>query len=357
MEQIKTCTKCKEDKPYSAYGKHTKSPLGLQTYCKSCKSKSDKEYRDDPKRYRELLDKKSQYYHKVKNEEWFKNYQKSRVRDYKKEMAAVKANPARNIKSKLRKMTCGAFYRRDKDWVKKDTKTENLLGADYFTVKEFIERQFLVGMTWDNYGTEWNIDHVIPLDAAGDDVEMIGKLCYYQNLSPIRYNDNFKKGFKIPEICTLWENPVVPYKVTDMVIVPRYDGVVGRYKLIVNPGERYGKLTIIEEIEPKKIKTSGIEKRMMRCKCDCGKEKDIDLNSMRQGTTISCGCQQKVKLQEYFKDKPKKHFTIEEINELKLLIKDFPKGSSPSQEMINKFEGRTYQQLLRILRDIRKGKI
>jgi hypothetical protein len=359
MEQLKKCTKCKEDKPYSAYGKKTKGLLGLQGYCKICKSKVDKEYRDDPKRYRELLNKKSEYYHKVKNEDWFKNYCKNRVRDYKKEMASLKANPHKEIKSKLRKMTCGAFNRRNNpEWVKKGNKTEELLGTDFFTVREFLERQFLKGMTWDNYGTLWNIDHVIPLDVAGDNVELINKLCYYQNLSPVWKKDNFRKGFKVPNICTLWENPIVPYKVTDIVITPRYDGiVVEKYKLVIESGERYGKLTIIGDAEPKKVKTTGNEKRMMRCECDCGNKKDISLNSLRQGTTVSCGCEQLNKVKEYFKKNPKRHFTNKEIDELKILVKDIPKGSSPSEEVVKKFEGRTYEQLIRVLRDIRNNKI
>ena len=358
MEPLKKCSKCKEDKPHSSFGKQTKSPTGLQIYCKSCKSRIDKEYRDDPVRYRELLDKKSQYYHKVKNDDWFKDYQKNRVRDYKKEMAALKANPDREIKSKLRKMTCGAFNRkRGVEWVKKNNKTEVLLGADHFTVREFLERQFLKGMTWDNYGTEWNIDHIIPLDVAGDNVEIINKLCYYQNLSPIWKRDNFRKGFKVPNICTLWENPIVPYKVTDIVITPRYDGVVvERYRLIIEPGERYGKLTVISEVNPKILK-SGVEKRVMKCKCDCGKKKDISLNSLRQGNTVSCGCQQKLGVKEYFKNKPRRHFNNKEIDELKVLVKDIPKGSPVPQEVIDKFEGRTYEQLKTILRDIRNGKI
>ena len=358
MEQLRKCTKCGEDKPHSSYGKHTKSPIGLFTYCKSCKSKQDKEYRDDPKRYRELLDKKSQYYHKVKNDDWYKEYNKKRVRDYKKETAAKKANPYRELKSRLRKLTCHAFGRRyNPEWVRKNNKTEVLLGADFFTVKEFLERQFLKGMTWDNYGKVWNIDHVIPLDIAGDDVELINKLCYYQNLSPIYSKDNFRKGFKVPSICTLWENPFVPYKVKDIVIVPRYDGiVVEKYKLVINPGERYGNLTVIEEIESR-VGKSGVPKRVMRCKCDCGNEKDIRLNSLRQGGTVSCGCQQKKGIAEYFKNNPRRIFTEDEVNELRVLVNDIPRYGSPSKDIVDKFEGRTYPQIQRMIREIRNDKV
>jgi hypothetical protein len=147
-------------------------------------------------------------------------------------------------------------------------------------------------MNWDNYGTVWNLDHVIPLDAAGEDVEMINRLCYYQNLSPTWVEQNGSKGYKIPDICTLWENPIVPYMEKDIVIVPRYNGIIGRYKLQIEPGTRYGSLTVISESEPKVLK-SGVEKRTVKCKCDCGKVKDCTLNGLRQGKIISCGCARK----------------------------------------------------------------
>ena len=353
-ERLKKCPVCLEVKSFDDFGKKTKGLFGLMWNCKSCKSKQDKEYRDNPIRRRELLDKKSEYYHKVKNDEWFKNYRKSRVRDYKKEGDAVRSNPSRLLKSKLRKITCGAFSRRKKDWVRKGTKTENLLGADFFTVKEFIERQFLSGMTWDNYGIEWNIDHIIPLDAAGDDVEMINRLCFYQNLSPEWVKVNSSKGYKIPDICTLWENPVVPYKERDIVITPRYDGIVGKYKLIIEPGERYGKLTVLSESEPRILK-SGIERRIITCKCDCGVVKDILLNSLRQGKTISCGCEHKIKISQYFSTQKKLLFTNQELMELRDIIHTIPEWKPIPKEIVDKFEGRTYNQVRYIIRNIRKG--
>jgi len=291
-QQLKKCPRCDLIKPYNDYGKNKSNFGGVQPYCKECKSRRDKEYRIDPKFREQLLSKKSQYYYRIKDTDKFKEHYKNRVRDYKKELEAVKSCEYRRVKDSLRKLTNSAFKRKHREWIKKDTKTEKLLGVDFFTVKEFIERQFLSGMNWDNYGTVWNLDHVIPLDAAGEDVEMINRLCYYQNLSPTWVEQNGSKGYKIPDICTLWANPIVPYMEKDIVIVPRYNGIIGRYKLQIEPGTRYGSLTVISESEPKVLK-SGIEKRTMKCKCDCGTVKDISLNSLRQGKIISCGCARK----------------------------------------------------------------
>lgn len=46
-------------------------------------------------------------------------------------------------------------------------------------------------------------------------------------------------------------------------------------------GNRYGRITV-----------TGTSKRSgyVSCKCDCGKELDVRLDSLRRGCTRSCGC-------------------------------------------------------------------
>jgi len=55
-------------------------------------------------------------------------------------------------------------------------------------------------------------------------------------------------------------------------------------KIEVKAGDRYGRLTVIKELEQKG------HRRIVLCRCDCGKEKAFGLNNIRRGTTISCGC-------------------------------------------------------------------
>lgn len=57
----------------------------------------------------------------------------------------------------------------------------------------------------------------------------------------------------------------------------------------IEVGERYGKLTIIKEVEPR-IKHNGKIERMFLCRCDCGEEIVAPLTLMRQGRKQSCGC-------------------------------------------------------------------
>ena len=58
---------------------------------------------------------------------------------------------------------------------------------------DHLERQFLRGMTWDNYG-EWHIDHIVPVTAFDltNDEDLIA--CFaLTNLRPLWAKDNRKK--------------------------------------------------------------------------------------------------------------------------------------------------------------------
>lgn len=75
---------------------------------------------------------------------------------------------------------------------RKKSKTAELLGCSWEFYKKFIEKQFLEGMNWDNYG-EWHIDHKIPLKSAIDENE-IYILCHYSNTQPLWAKHNLTKN-------------------------------------------------------------------------------------------------------------------------------------------------------------------
>ena len=55
-------------------------------------------------------------------------------------------------------------------------------------------------------------------------------------------------------------------------------------RLDIKSGERFSRLTIIMEVEPKN------NHRHFLCLCDCGNQKVIDIAKLRNGHTKSCGC-------------------------------------------------------------------
>jgi hypothetical protein len=54
-------------------------------------------------------------------------------------------------------------------------------------------------------------------------------------------------------------------------------------------GQRFGKLIVIAEAEPLKLK-SGTLARKLLCRCDCGIEKSITKYCLEKGKILSCGC-------------------------------------------------------------------
>ena len=73
---------------------------------------------------------------------------------------------------------------------------------------------------------------------------------------------------------------------------------MGVHKKYGNPGEKYGRLTIIGEAEPH-IQPSGQKHRMVLAQCSCGSDPfEVLLSNLRNGNTTSCGCVRKEKTKE-----------------------------------------------------------
>lgn len=60
-------------------------------------------------------------------------------------------------------------------------------------------------------------------------------------------------------------------------------------KLVVNPGDKFGRLTYVEESIPYKL-PSGAYARIDVFKCECGTIKPINFSSVKSGKVVSCGC-------------------------------------------------------------------
>ena len=62
-------------------------------------------------------------------------------------------------------------------------------------LREYIEHQFVKGMDWDNYCSEWEIDHIAPASLFDLTNKEDMKLCWhYLNLMPMWRKDNETKA-------------------------------------------------------------------------------------------------------------------------------------------------------------------
>jgi len=75
--------------------------------------------------------------------------------------------------------------------------TFEIVGCTPDFLRGHLEKQFKPGMTWENYGSHWHVDHRIPL-ASGNSADEIKGLSHWTNLQPLEAIENIIKSDKIP---------------------------------------------------------------------------------------------------------------------------------------------------------------
>lgn len=69
------------------------------------------------------------------------------------------------------------------------------LGCSIAEFKEYIAAKFVPGMSWENWGTEWQLDHIKPLrDFNLSDRDQCVDACHFTNLQPLLVADHRRKS-------------------------------------------------------------------------------------------------------------------------------------------------------------------
>lgn len=201
--ESKICIKCNINRLVSDFYKDKGSSDGCYSYCKNCKKKLDKEYRDlnkdkikiSLKKYYNLNKKEIMIQHKTYNS---KN--KNRINLNKNTWKKNKIINDNLFKLQERLRTAIAFSFRVRGYSKK-TNTAKILGCTFEEFKIYLESKFEPWMTWENRGKYngelnygWDIDHVIPLSSAKTEEDIIS-LNHHTNLQPLcsKYNRDIKR--------------------------------------------------------------------------------------------------------------------------------------------------------------------
>lgn len=81
---------------------------------------------------------------------------------------------------------------------RKHLRSQQYLGCKFKEARQHIESQFKRGMSWQNYGKEWEIDHIMPLAAFDlsnpDHLRMASR---YTNLRPLWKDENRMKSDQV----------------------------------------------------------------------------------------------------------------------------------------------------------------
>jgi len=200
---MKICYKCTEEKPFCEFGKNKTKKDGLQSYCKVCQkifSENKKyesktttvEYRQNYYNNNKQILLAKQKIYKDKNREIIKNYQN----DYRKKRRLE--DPTFRLAEIIRSNVARIF-----NYIgsKKETKSYSIVEYTPIELKQHIESLFLDGMTWDNYGDVWEIDHTIPVIWFANNINKFSDknhLCKeanaLSNLKPMFFDINRRKS-------------------------------------------------------------------------------------------------------------------------------------------------------------------
>jgi hypothetical protein len=190
---MKVCTKCKVEKSLDCFTKANDKKYGLYSSCKDCQKKyyqankqrlSDytKEWRIKNKEY------SKEYYQK--NKEKILLYERVYRKEYYKKRKSI--DPLFKLSGNIRALISTSIKKRGYN---KDSKTNNILGCTFEEFKLYLEKMFVNGMSWENYG-EWHLDHIYPISLAKSEEEII-KLNHYTNFQPLWAEDNLRKGNRL----------------------------------------------------------------------------------------------------------------------------------------------------------------
>ena len=202
---VKKCTKCGIEKQLDLFNNDKSRFDGKFPWCRECKHESDIRFKHNHPSYRKQWYKDHPDYNKKRVKDWFlshpdyraaynkKYFQENKVwfRTY--EAVKRKNNINYRLGKNLRRRLCHALV----GGVKSGSAVRDL-GCAIADLKTWLESQFQPGMSWDNYGKEWHIDHIIPLSTVDlSDRKQLLKVCNWFNLRPLWAEENFSRGNRI----------------------------------------------------------------------------------------------------------------------------------------------------------------
>lgn len=177
--------------------------------CRDCHNNKCKEYKinnqeiisaNNKKYYDENKEKIAEYYkdhyqvnkdtYMENNKEW-RNNNREHIRT--KENEKFRSDPIARLKRNCRTRIHSALNSHK-------LRSLKLIDCDTDFLKDWLQYNFKEGMTLDNYGTYWHVDHVIPCAKFNLEIDDEIKHCFrWTNLQPLEASENISKQAKINE--------------------------------------------------------------------------------------------------------------------------------------------------------------
>jgi hypothetical protein len=218
----KECTKCEQVLPIENFGIRVyKGYSQYRSDCKECNQNYSKTYRkENPEK---VLEYNRNYLSTRKDvaREWNRRYialNRERIREcHRIKCAEYQKDPQYRISNNCRKRVSEVMKAKKS---RKVAKTYDLIGCSPKFLCEWLEHQFDSTMNWGNYGSFWDIEHVIPCNSFDMTIQEEQYKCFnWTNLRPYSASRNSSKRDKIILMDILMQElKVYHYCYTDEVL-------------------------------------------------------------------------------------------------------------------------------------------
>ncbi len=209
---VKHCNKCNEDKLLSEFGP-------THPHCKRCKNLAEKSRRAKNIESIRAYDRARYELRRKDKIEYCKVYQATNGSNVKKRNSSYTRLPkddpskvpvingndvienriARAKRIEIHRTGIRKILRQRAREFFRNGKWRKMIGGDFALVKTHVESLFKKGMTWDNRGSYWHLDHHIPISHFDITDEYQARLAFnWRNLRPLTVHENLSKSHKLP---------------------------------------------------------------------------------------------------------------------------------------------------------------
>jgi hypothetical protein len=240
--QINKCTICNKEKKLSDFSIHKGTSSGFYSWCLVCSRKKDNNRKKIRKDYIEIDIKNcnqcntiktvlKNFSKKIGTRDGYSNICKDCDKKYRKSVAKelyqkkkhklvtnIQYKLSENIRARLRILLGNIKI--------KKPKTEKLIDCNLDDFTKHLNKLFYKDISFDNYGTTWHLDHIIPCDWFNlTEIDQLKACTHYTNLQPLLINDNSVKSNRLD-----WIHPKSGYKITFLRLI--YNKFIKLPKLI-----------------------------------------------------------------------------------------------------------------------------
>lgn len=197
----KRCSTCKDLKPITDFYGDKKSKDGFNYICRECRRIKNRKWRQA---HGLITGVRKSYFTPLSPETareralrwYYANHEKA------KELARQRSAKILQTDRGHLNNTMSRGIRESLKGSKGGKSWKSLVDYTIEQLKSHLEKRFKPGMTWDNYGTYWHIDHKIPIVVFNfekpEDIDF--RLCWsLKNLQPLEAKENLIKNAKISE--------------------------------------------------------------------------------------------------------------------------------------------------------------